>query len=87
MNTHFKKSETGISGKQWLVIIVVLIVGAALAFLILTSRKQVDANPFDDDGPRPAVASAEEVVNIPSNAKGRQIRVVLVTCGSKKIVQ
>ncbi|CAM8624990.1 AcrA Membrane-fusion protein [Oxalobacteraceae bacterium] len=58
MNTHFKKSETGISGKQWLVIIVVLIVGAALAFLILTSRKQVDANPFDDDGPRPAVASA-----------------------------
>jgi cobalt-zinc-cadmium efflux system membrane fusion protein len=41
-----------------LVIIVVLIVGAALAFLILTSRKQVDANPFDDDGPRPAVASA-----------------------------
>ena len=58
MNTHFKKSETGISGKQWLVIIVVLIVGAALAFLILTSRKQVDANQFDDDGPRPAVASA-----------------------------
>ena len=58
MNTHFKKSETGISGKQWLVIIVVLIVGAALAFLILTSRKQVDANPFDDDGLRPAVASA-----------------------------
>ena len=58
MNTHFKKSETGISGKQWLVIIVVLIVGAALAFLILTTRKQVDANPFDDDGPRPAVASA-----------------------------
>jgi cobalt-zinc-cadmium efflux system membrane fusion protein len=58
MNTHFKKSETGISGKQWLLIIVVLIVGAALAFLILTSRKQVDANPFDDDGPRPAVASA-----------------------------
>ena len=58
MNTHFKKSETGISGKQWLVIIVVLIVGAALAFLILTSRKQIDANPFDDDGPRPAVASA-----------------------------
>ncbi len=58
MNTHFKKSETGISGKQWLVIIVVLIVGAAMAFLILTSRKQVDANPFDDDGPRPAVASA-----------------------------
>jgi cobalt-zinc-cadmium efflux system membrane fusion protein len=58
MNTHFKKSETGISGKQWLVIIVVLIVGAALAFLILTTRKQVDTNPFDDDGPRPAVASA-----------------------------
>ncbi len=58
MNTQFKKSETGISGKQWLVIIAVLIVGAALAFLILTTRKQVDANPFDDDGPRPAAAAA-----------------------------
>jgi cobalt-zinc-cadmium efflux system membrane fusion protein len=58
MNTQFKKSETGISGKQWLVIIAVLIVGAALAFLILTTRKQVDANPFDDDGPRPAATSA-----------------------------
>ena len=31
-----------------------MIVGAAMAFLILTTRKQVDANPFDDDGPRPA---------------------------------
>ena len=58
MNTQFKKSETGISGKQWLVIIAVLIVGAALAFLILTTRKQVDANPFDDDGPRPDAAPA-----------------------------
>ncbi len=58
MNTQFKKSETGISGKQWLVIIAVLIVGAAMAFLILTTRKQVDANPFDDDGPRPAAAAA-----------------------------
>jgi cobalt-zinc-cadmium efflux system membrane fusion protein len=58
MNTQFKKSETGISGKQWLVIIAVLIVGAALAFMILTTRKQVDANPFDDDGPRPAAAAA-----------------------------
>jgi cobalt-zinc-cadmium efflux system membrane fusion protein len=26
--------------------------------MILTTRKQVDANPFDDDGPRPAAAAA-----------------------------
>jgi cobalt-zinc-cadmium efflux system membrane fusion protein len=58
MNTQLNKSETGISRKQWLVIIGVVIVGAALAFLILTTRKQVDANPFDDDGPSPAAASA-----------------------------
>ena len=82
MNTHFKKSETGISGKQWLVIIVVLIVGAALAFLILTSRKQVDANPFDDDGPRPAVASAavpkevKKVVMDEAQIKASDIHVV-----------
>lgn len=54
MNNQFNKSENGISRKQWLVIIAVMIVGAAMAFLILTTRKQVDANPFDDDGPRPA---------------------------------
>lgn len=54
MNNQFNKSENGISLKQWLVIIAVMIVGAAMAFLILTTRKQVDANPFDDDGPRPA---------------------------------
>jgi cobalt-zinc-cadmium efflux system membrane fusion protein len=57
MNTQFNKSQSGISRKQWLVIIGVLIVGATLAFLILTTRKQVDANPFDDDGPRPATAT------------------------------
>jgi len=54
MNNQFNKSENGISRKQWLVIIAVMIVGAAMAFLILTTRKQVDANPFDDDGPHPA---------------------------------
>jgi len=54
MNNQFNKSENGISRKQWLVIIAVMIVGAAMAFLILTTRKQVDTNPFDDDGPRPA---------------------------------
>jgi len=54
MNNQFNKSENGISRKQWLVIITVMIVGAAMAFLILTTRKQVDANPFDDDGLRPA---------------------------------
>ncbi len=58
MNNQFNKLESGISRKQWLVIIAVLIVGAALAFLILTTRKQVDANPFDDDGPRPTAAAA-----------------------------
>ncbi len=57
MNTQFNKSQGGISRTQWLVIIAVVIVGAALAFLILTTRKQVDANPFDDDGPRPAAAA------------------------------
>lgn len=57
MNTQFNKSQSGISRTQWLVIIAVVIVGAALAFLILTTRKQVDANPFDDDGPRPAAAA------------------------------
>ena len=54
MNNQFNKSENGISRKQWLVIIAVMIVGAAMAFLILTTRKQVDTNPFDDYGPRPA---------------------------------
>ena len=58
MNTQLNKSETGISRKQWLVIIGVVIMGAALAFLILTSRKQVDTNPFDDDGPRPGAATS-----------------------------
>jgi cobalt-zinc-cadmium efflux system membrane fusion protein len=57
MNNQFNKSENGISRKQWLVIIAVMIVGAAMAFLILTTRKQVDANPFDDDGPRPAATA------------------------------
>ncbi len=57
MNTQFNKSQSGISRTQWFVIIAVVIVGAALAFLILTTRKQVDANPFDDDGPRPAAAA------------------------------
>jgi cobalt-zinc-cadmium efflux system membrane fusion protein len=57
MNTQFNNSQSGISRKQWLVIIAVVIVGAALAFLILTTRKQVDANPFDDDGPRPAATT------------------------------
>jgi len=57
MNTQFNNSQSGISRKQWLVIITVVIVGAALAFLILTTRKQVDANPFDDDGPRPAATT------------------------------
>jgi len=57
MNTQFNKSQGGISRTQWLVIIAVVIVGAALAFLILTTRKQVDANPFDDDGPRPAATT------------------------------
>lgn len=57
MNTQFNKSQSGISRTQWLVIIAVVIVGAALAFLILTTRKQVDANPFDDDGPRPAATT------------------------------
>jgi cobalt-zinc-cadmium efflux system membrane fusion protein len=58
MNTQFNNSQSGISRKQWLVIIAVVIVGAALAFLILTTRKQVDANPFDDDGPRPAATTS-----------------------------
>jgi cobalt-zinc-cadmium efflux system membrane fusion protein len=58
MNTQFNKSQSGISRAQWLVIVAVVIVGAALAFLILTTRKQVDANPFDDDGPRPAATTA-----------------------------
>ena len=59
MTTQFNKSGSGISRKQWLVIIAVVIMGAVLAFLILTTRKQVDANPFDDDGPRPGAAEAE----------------------------
>ena len=66
MNNQFNKSENGISRKQWLVIIAVMIVGAAMAFLILTTRKQVDANPFDDDGPRPAstaIATAPKETN------------------------
>ena len=57
MNTQFNKSQSSISRAQWLVIVAVVIVGAALAFLILTTRKQVDANPFDDDGPRPAATT------------------------------
>ena len=61
MNTQFNKSQGGISRTQWLVIIAVVIVGAALAFLILTTRKQVDANPFDDDGPRPTATTTAAV--------------------------
>ena len=58
MTIQFNKSGSGISRKQWLVIIAVVILGAVLAFLILTTRKQVDANPFDDDGPRPGAATS-----------------------------
>ena len=61
MNTQFNKSQSGISRSQWLVIVAVVIVGAALAFLILTTRKQVDANPFDDDGPRPTATTTAAV--------------------------
>jgi membrane fusion protein, heavy metal efflux system len=61
MNTQFNKSQSGISRAQWLVIVAVVIVGAALAFLILTTRKQVDANPFDDDGPRPTATTTAAV--------------------------
>ena len=61
MNTQFNKSQSGISRAQWLVIVAVVIVGAALAFLILTTRKQVDANPFDDDGPRPTATTSAAV--------------------------
>jgi len=61
MNTQFNKSQSGISRSQWLVIVAVVIVGAALAFLILSTRKQVDANPFDDDGPRPTATTTAAV--------------------------
>jgi len=61
MNTQFNKSQSGISRAQWLVIVAVVIVGAALAILILTTRKQVDANPFDDDGPRPTATTTAAV--------------------------
>ena len=62
MNTQFNKSQSGISRSQWLVIVAVVIVGAALAFLILTTRKQVDTNPFDDDGPRPTATTTTAAV-------------------------
>ena len=62
MNTQFNKSQSGISRSQWLVIVAVVIVGAALAFLILTTRKQVYTNPFDDDGPRPTATTTTAAV-------------------------
>jgi cobalt-zinc-cadmium efflux system membrane fusion protein len=62
MNTQFSKSQSRISRTQWLVIIAVVIVGAVLAFLILTTHKKVDANPFDDDGPRPAAVTTSAAV-------------------------
>ena len=40
----------GVSRNQWLAIILILLAGIVLGFLILTSSKQVDNNPFDDDG-------------------------------------
>lgn len=42
---------------QWLVIIGIVLGGIFLAIQILTTRKQVDTNPFDDDGPRPTTAT------------------------------
>lgn len=45
-------SDSGrISKGQWLAIIAIIVTGAVLTLLILTSSKQVDNNPFDDDGP------------------------------------
>ena len=57
MNSQFNDAKKGISRVQWLVIIVIVLGGIFLAIQILTTRKQVDTNPFDDDGPRPATAT------------------------------
>ena len=51
MNMKFNGSSEGISKRQWLAIIIILVVGAVLGALILVADKQADNNPFDDDGP------------------------------------
>lgn len=51
MNKPLKTSSKG----QWLAIVLIIVVGAVLAFLILTQTdKKVARQSDDDDGPRPA---------------------------------
>lgn len=51
MNKSLKTSSKG----QWLAIVLIIVVGAVLAFLILTQTdKKVARQSDDDDGPRPA---------------------------------
>lgn len=68
MNTNLHKSGKGISRVQWLVMIGVVLIGAALAVLILTTRKQVDTNPFDDDGPRPTTSTVTTQKSVPKES-------------------